>query len=97
MGQSRRRHRIKVVKHEINRDAYFDRGDNITFAGAGVPATSLSAAYEDPDLRKPSDEWPKLDYENMAQVDRCALWDMANTDKVPQVRIHFRLLQRLCI
>jgi hypothetical protein len=57
------------------------------FAGAGIPATALGATWEYPDLHKPSDEWPKLDYEDMAQVDRCiglALWDMANSDKAPQ-------------
>jgi Peptidase family M28 len=76
----------KVVKHPVNSDRFFARGDNISFAEAGVPSVSLSAAYEYPDLHKPSDQWPTLDYENMEQLDRCialALWDLANSDKVP--------------
>ncbi len=78
---------IKVVKHAVKTESSFDRSDNITFAEAGVPATMVSTTYEYPDLHTPGDEWTKLDYENMAQVDRCiglALWDMANTDKAPQ-------------
>jgi Peptidase family M28 len=77
----------KVVRHPVNSDRFFARGDNITFAEAGVPSASLSAAYEYPDLHKPTDKWSKLDYENMEQLDRCialALWDLANNDKVPQ-------------
>jgi len=66
---------------------FYGRGDQMSFARAGVPAVTLSATYEYPDLHKPSDEWQKLDYENMAQLDRCiglAIWDIANADKAPQ-------------
>jgi hypothetical protein len=78
---------IKVVKHEKNSDAFFGRSDNRTFADAGIPSTTLSVSYVYPDYHAVGDEWPKLDYQNMAQVDRCigvALWDMANSEKAPQ-------------
>ena len=77
----------QVVRHPVNSDRFFAQGDNITFAEAGVPSASLSAAYEYPDLHKTGDKWPKLDYDNMEQLDRCialALWDLANSDRVPQ-------------
>jgi hypothetical protein len=78
---------IKVVKHEQNSDAFFGRSDNATFADAGIPSTTLSVAYIYPDYHKASDEWPKLDYENMAKVDVCValgIWTMANSEKAPE-------------
>ena len=78
---------IQVVKHEKNSDAFFGRSDNATFADAGVPSTTLSVAYVYPDYHAVGDEWPKLDYENMAKVDVCVavgLWDIANSEKAPE-------------
>ena len=78
---------IQVVKHEKNSDAFFGRSDNATFADAGVPSTTLSVAYIFPDYHQAGDEWPKLDYENMARVDVCVglgIWDMANSEKAPE-------------
>jgi Zn-dependent M28 family amino/carboxypeptidase len=73
---------IKAVKNEKNSDAYFTRSDNAAFAEAGVPSTTLSVAYNFPDYHQPGDEWQKLDYDNMALVDRTialALLDLANS------------------
>ena len=78
---------IKVVKHEKNSDSFFGRSDNATFAEAGVPSTTLSVAYIYPDYHQAGDEWPKLDYQNMAKVDVCVglgIWDMANSEKAPE-------------
>ena len=78
---------IQVIKHEKNSDAYFTRSDNAAFAEAGVPATTLSVAYDYPDYHKAGDEWPKLDYENMARVDRTvalAALDIANNPQAPK-------------
>ena len=77
----------KIARHSVNSDRFFARGDNFSFAEAGVPSASLSAAYEYPDLHQTGDKWSKLDYQNMEQLDRCialALWDMANSLQVPQ-------------
>jgi len=60
---------IKVVQDEANSDTFFDRSDNAAFAEAGVPSTTLSVSYVFPDYHRPGDEWPKLDYDNMAKVD----------------------------
>lgn len=73
---------IKAVKDEKNSDPYFTRSDNAAFAQAGVPSTTLSVAYAFPDYHQAGDEWQKLDYENMALVDRTialAVVDLANS------------------
>jgi hypothetical protein len=78
---------VRAIKHEKNSDAYFTRSDNAAFAEAGVPATTLSVAYDFPDYHKAGDEWPKLDYENMAKVDRTvalAALDIANNPQAPK-------------
>ena len=78
---------IEVVKHEKNSDAFFGRSDNATFADAGIPSTTISVSYVYPDYHKVGDEWPKLDYENMAKVDRAialGVWTMANNAQAPQ-------------
>ncbi|WP_036164862.1 M28 family peptidase [Massilia sp. 9096] len=61
---------VRLVKHPQASDAYFGRSDNQSLADAGVPAHTLSVAYEFPDYHGKDDKWPKVDYENMARVDR---------------------------
>jgi hypothetical protein len=59
---------VHAVKDEKNSDPYFSRSDNAMFANAGIPCTTVSVAYEFPDYHGVGDEWPKLDYGNMAKV-----------------------------
>ena len=61
---------IKVFKHPTKSDSYFGRSDNQALADLGVPAHTLSVAYEYPDYHRVGDHWDKIDYENMAKVDR---------------------------
>jgi hypothetical protein len=61
---------IDFFKRDANSDQYFRSSDNFPFAEAGVPAHTVSVSYMFPDYHQPGDEWPKLDYENMARVDR---------------------------
>jgi hypothetical protein len=61
---------IKVEKDEKASDPFFARSDNQALADAGVPAHTLSVGYVFPDYHQPGDEWPKLDYDNMANVAR---------------------------
>jgi len=77
---------IKVYKHPRNDGAYFAASDNLAFAEAGVPAHTLCVAYEYPDYHAVGDEWQKIDYANMAKVDRAvalALIMLADTDQAP--------------
>jgi hypothetical protein len=78
---------VKVVKDEKNSDPFFTRSDNAAFANAGVPSTTLSVAYVYSDYHAVGDEWPKLDYDNMAKVDRTialAALDIANSSETPK-------------
>ena len=78
---------IKVVKDVKNSNPYFTRSDNAAFALAGVPSTTISVAYAYPDYHGAGDEWPKLDYDNMARVDRTialAALDFANSLEAPR-------------
>ncbi len=49
---------------------YFERSDNLLLARAGIPATTLYVAADFPDYHQVGDEWQKIDYANMANVDR---------------------------
>ncbi len=59
---------IKVYKHPQNSDAFFGRSDNQALADVGIPAHTLSVAFEFPDYHAVGDEWPKVDYANMSRV-----------------------------
>ena len=52
----------------------------------GVPAHTLCVAFEFPDYHAVGDEWQKIDYANMAKVDRAvalALCMLADSDQAP--------------
>ena len=75
---------IKLYKHAKNSDTYFRLSDNIPLAEAGVPAHTLAVTFEYPDYHEVGDEWQKVDYDNMAKVDRmiaAALSQVANSDE----------------
>ena len=61
---------VKVYKNEQNSDPYFARSDNQALADVGVPAHTLGVAFDFPDYHGVGDEWQKIDYQNMAKVDR---------------------------
>ncbi|MDT7777642.1 MAG: hypothetical protein QOC99_154 [Acidobacteriota bacterium] len=61
---------IKVFKHPTKSDAFFGRSDNQSLADAGVPAHTVSVAFEFPDYHAVGDEWPKVDFANMERVVR---------------------------
>jgi Zn-dependent M28 family amino/carboxypeptidase len=78
---------ITVYKHEKNSDSYFGRSDNQALADMGVPAHTLCTAFEYPDYHGAGDHWEKIDYENMARVDRMiavALLMIANNPEPPR-------------
>jgi hypothetical protein len=59
----------------------------VKFADAGIPSTTISVTYMFPDYHNVGDEWPKLDYGNMAKVDAAialAAWRLAEAAAVPQ-------------
>ncbi len=85
---------IEVFKHKVNSDKYFAHSDNQALADKGVPAHTLSVAYGFPDYHGLGDKWHKIDYDNMAKVDRMValgLWTLANDPKAPQWNVNNKL------
>jgi hypothetical protein len=60
---------IGVGKRPQN-ERYFAMSDNISLARAGVPAHTISVAFQFPGYHAADDEWEKIDFANMAKVDR---------------------------
>ncbi len=78
---------IKVYNSPANGDDFFSRSDNQSLADAGIPAHTLAVAFEFPDYHAPGDEWQKIDYDNMAKVDRMialGLMEIANRTDPPK-------------
>ena len=78
---------IKIVKDAASSDRYFNRSDNAPLARAGVPAHTVSVAYDFPDYHKVSDTWDKIDYDNMANVDKAValtVLEIASSINAPQ-------------
>jgi Zn-dependent M28 family amino/carboxypeptidase len=77
---------VRITKHPVNSDRYFAYSDNQALADLGVPAHTISVAYEYPDYHGAADTWDKIDYPNMAAIDRTvalAVWTIANDAEVP--------------
>lgn len=78
---------IKITRHPVNSDRYFAFSDNQALADLGVPAHTISVAYEFPDYHGAADTWDKIDYANMAEIDRTvalAILTIANDPKAPR-------------
>jgi hypothetical protein len=78
---------IKVYRSGDGGEPYFNRSDNIVFARNGIPAHTIVVAYEYPDYHGLADTWQKVDYNNMAKVDRMiavAVILVADKDEPPR-------------
>ena len=68
-------------------DFFFLHSDNAALAAVGIPAHTFGVGLLFPDHHKVEDEWQKIDYENMAKVDRAAalgLWMLASEALPPE-------------
>lgn len=77
----------RMSGHPVNSDRYFGHSDNQALADQGVPAHTISVAYAYPDYHGAADTWDKIDYENMAAVDRTvalAIAMIANNPQAPK-------------
>jgi hypothetical protein len=61
---------VRVLSDKQNGGSFFARSDNLPFAEKGIPAHTLAVAFEFADYHQTGDKWQKIDYENMAKVDR---------------------------
>ena len=75
---------VTVYKHPANSDTFFGRSDNQALADQGVPAHTLCVAFVYPDYHGVADHWEKIDYENMAKVDRMVALGMLTIANNPQ-------------
>lgn len=88
---------VKVYRPAEGGDPYFNRSDNAAFAQKGIPSHTVVVAFEYPDYHAPNDTWEKIDYDNLAKVDRMLAlatvlvadsvssphWNTANVKTVP--------------
>ncbi len=87
LDQAGRETGIRVYMDKDASDAFFTRSDNAALAEQGVPAHSLTVAFDYPDYHGLGDKWQKIDYENMARVDRMValgVLNIANSVKPPE-------------
>ena len=78
---------VRIWKDDKASDAYFGRSDNQALADLGIPAHTLSVAYDFPDYHKVTDTADKIDYTNMAIVDQAialGLLKLASDEPPPQ-------------
>ncbi|HYL76059.1 MAG TPA: M28 family peptidase [Bryobacteraceae bacterium] len=78
---------IKIYKHPRNSDAYFFASDNGPLAQVGVPAHTVGVTFMFPDYHRVGDEWQKVDYDNLAKIDRTvalSLILLANGEEAPR-------------
>jgi hypothetical protein len=74
------------IENDPHNEQFFARSDNQALADLGVPAHTIGAAYEFPDYHGVGDEWQKIDYDNMAKLDRmiaAAVLAIADNSKPP--------------
>lgn len=77
---------VEVYNHPRNSAAFFPRSDNIAFANAGIPAHTFCTAFIFPDYHEVEDHWDKIDYDNLAKVNRAlalGILDLANDPSPP--------------
>jgi hypothetical protein len=68
-------------------DTYFPASDNYRFAQVGIPDLTFATSFEFPDYHGLDDEWQKIDYPEMAKVDRLVarvVWRVANDSEPPR-------------
>ena len=82
-----RRSGVRVFKSERFSDRFFRASDNYAFAEKGIPAHTICVAYQYPDYHGLGDHWEKVDFANMARVDRMValgLLTLANDPERPR-------------
>ena len=58
------------IYQDRNSRRYFRASDNLNFAQHGIPDHTICTAFEFPDYHGLKDEWQKINYENMAKIDK---------------------------
>lgn len=85
MGNAASAEGVSVYRRKDG-DDFFDRSDNFSFAQYGIVAHTIAVAFEFPDYHALGDKWEKIDYNNMAAVDRgvaAGILQLADEPDVP--------------
>jgi len=61
---------VRIHSDASDSESFFARSDNAPLADRGIPAHTFAVAFEFPDYHTVMDVWQKIDYDNMAKVDR---------------------------
>ena len=69
MGEAALAEGVKVYSRNDS-DSFFDRSDNLPFARKGIPDTTIVVAFEYPDYHDTGDTIDKINFPNMALVDK---------------------------
>ena len=75
------------IEYRKDADEFFARSDNYPFALEGVPDSTIAVAFEYPEYHKVGDTADKIDFDNMAKVDRAiaaGIARIADESGVPQ-------------
>ncbi|MBI3679934.1 MAG: M20/M25/M40 family metallo-hydrolase [Acidobacteria bacterium] len=78
---------VEIRRDGSNGEAFFARSDNLAFARAGIPAHTFCVAFLFPEYHQAGDHWDKIDYENMARVNRTvalSLWLLGERREPPR-------------
>jgi len=78
---------VPMERHPQYSDMFFFASDNAALAAVGIPAHTVSTAYQFPDYHKVGDHWDKLDYANMAKVVRLiglGVMTLADSEREPK-------------
>jgi hypothetical protein len=75
---------VRVLSDESGGESFFARSDNAPLADQGIPAHTIAVAFEFPDYHTVRDTWQKIDYDNMAKVDRMIALGLLSLADNPQ-------------
>jgi len=78
---------VQLYDRNPGDDPFFARSDNQALADAGVPSHTVAVSLEFPDYHQLGDEWHKIDYTNMAMIDRMlgqGIISLANDPEPPK-------------
>jgi Zn-dependent M28 family amino/carboxypeptidase len=76
---------VRIWKDAAASDRYFSLSDNQSLADVGIPAHTVSVAYDFADYHKVSDTADKIDYANMAIIDRAIALGVLRLATSPEV------------
>ena len=78
---------VRVLSDASDGESFFARSDNAPLADQGIPAHTFAVAFEFLDYHRVTDVWQKIDYDNMAKVDRMialGLMALAQSPEAPK-------------